>query len=159
MKEYLSLSNRFLGMLGECYCKEYMNQQNMAYTSTESIHKTKIVNDKLEFRFGYKRINITIPKKLQSEIQTISKPSNSRSEPYFIYDFLAYRLKSDRSSEYIDKSDMKNFVWIEAKSGNSKPSQNQHNAKLETQLLVKVCRAEGVLKNRPENVGIELSTL
>ena len=50
-------------------------------------------------------------------------------------------------------------MWVEAKSGNSKPSEPQTKGKSQTKIRVMICRAEGVLLNKPENVGIDFDEL
>ena len=51
------------------------------------------------------------------------------------------------------------FIWVEAKSGNSPISSNQIRAKSETQIPIMLCRASGVYENLPQNVGIDFSEL
>ena len=59
----------------------------------------------------------------------------------------------------MNKTKMEDFMWVEAKSGKSNPSEQQIRGKSQTKIKVMVCRAEGVLSNRPENVGIDFFEL
>ena len=50
-------------------------------------------------------------------------------------------------------------MWVEAKSGQSKPSEAQLAGVSQTKMLVMLCRAEGVLRNTPEDVGMNFHEL
>lgn len=153
---YLQKSNALLGLLGECYAEGYFQKQNYAYVTLEQIFKSKKYN-KIEFKFNSKRILVNIPKKIQEEIKKLSTPYNL-FEPHYVYDFLICKIKSEHT-RYVKTLDANDFLWVEAKSGNSPVSQNQIRAKSETQISVMICRAEGVYENLPINVRIGFSEL
>jgi len=156
VKDYLQKSNEILGLLGECYAEGYFQKQNYACVTLEQIFKSKKY-DKIEFKFGSKRILVDIPKEIQKEIKKFSTPS-CLFEPYYVYDFLVCKIKS-KLTRHLKTPMIEDFLWVEAKSGNSPISQNQIRAKLETKIPVMLCRAEGVYVNLPENVGIVFSKL
>jgi len=154
----LNITNRFLGMLGECYCREYLNQHEYAHINTEQIFKDKIIDNLLEFHFKSIRVLVTIPKEIQSEILKLSTP-HDLYEPHIVYDFLACKIKSEKPSRYIDDLTVDDFIWIEAKSGQSHESADQRDARFETKIPVRLIRAKGVFQNLPKAVDIEFSKL
>lgn len=162
MKRYLRPTNRLLGMLGECYYKEYCEQYgDWAYSSLEQIHTKEINDGKIEFKSGFQRFQIKIPTTIMDEIKKLSTPSLVESNsPAYVYDFFACKLyHGDEDKTEILNREINDFAWVEVKSGQSKLSPNQRQAISETQIPVMLCRVEGVLYNRPENVGMEFSRL
>lgn len=156
MKDYLPKSKELLGLLGECYTEGYFQKHDFAYVSLEKIFKSKKY-DSIEFQFGSKRLLIDIPEDIQMEIQCLSTP-HDLYKPRYVYDFLACKINS-KPTRYMKNQVIKDFVWVEAKSGNSPISSNQIRAKSETQLQVMICRVSGVYVNTPTNVGIEFFEL
>lgn len=153
---YLPKSNELLGLLGECYAEGYFQKHNYAHVTLEQIFKSKKYN-KIEFKFGSKRILVNIPKEIQEEIKKLSTPYDL-FEPHYVYDFLICEIKAE-PTRHLKNLTVNDFLWVEAKSGNSPVSQYQIRAKSQTQISVKLCRAEGVYDNLPRNVGISFSEL
>ena len=85
--------------------------------------------------------------------------TTTKFRPRYLYDFLAYRLGTNDPPWQIRQSEAEGFMWVEAKSGQSKPSEAQIAGKSQTKIQVMVCRAEGVLLNTPADVGIDFYEL
>jgi len=162
MRKYLEPSNRLLGMLGECYYKEYCDQRGgWAYASLEQIHTKGFADGKIEFKLGFQRFQVKIPSSIIDEIKRLSTPTLADSNsPAYVYDFLACKVYEDdeNKTDLLDR-EIGDFAWVEVKSGHSKPSPNQRKAVTETQIPVLLCRVEGVQNNIPRNVGISFSRL
>lgn len=156
MKEYLPKSDHLSGLLGECYAEGYFHIHDFAYVSLEQIFKSKKY-DEIEFKFGPKRIMITIPDDIQLEIECLSKPKDLH-EPYYVYDFLACKINS-KPQRFVKNLSIDDFFWVEAKSGNSPISSNQIRGKSQTQIKIMLCRTSGVYVNIPQNVAIDFSEL
>ena len=62
------MSNRLIGMLGECFAKEWLTKKYLAYASSEQIFRGKNY-DKIEVKLNTKRILISIPEEFQLEIE------------------------------------------------------------------------------------------
>ncbi len=110
--------------------------------------------------FGYNdgRIDIAVPEIVRGEICRICKTA-TKYKPRDLYDFLAVKIHTENPPRQINQTKAEDFMWVEAKSGNSKPSESQMRGKSETKIKVMICRAEGVLLNRPENIGIDFHEL
>lgn len=122
MKYYLPKSHTLLGLLGECYAEVYLHKHDYAYASLESIFKSKKYNS-IEFKFKSKRLMIDIPEDLQIEIECISTPY-SLYNPRYVYEFLACKIAS-KPTRFMKNQSIEDFIWVEAKSGNSPVSSNQ----------------------------------
>ena len=143
---HLEPTPELLGSLGELYYKEYCAQHGWAYISLEQIYKNRIQNGKLEFKFGFERILISIPLEIQQEIIEISKPSNGKADqPSFVYDFLACRAYDSDNPRYLDDVTIEDFRWIEVKTGKSKLSENQINTAKKIKIPLIKCHIANVL--------------
>ncbi|MCV0412392.1 hypothetical protein [Nitrosarchaeum sp.] len=135
------MSNRLIGMVGECFAKEWLTKRNWAYASSEQIFRGKNY-EKIEFKLDIKRILISIPEEFQLEIKHICKPHGSIFTPYFNYDFLVCKVASNQT-RFLEDPQEDDFLWIEVKSGNSVPSKAQLRAKSKTSIPVKICSVKG----------------
>ncbi|MEX0862668.1 hypothetical protein [Nitrosopumilus sp.] len=152
----MDMSNRLIGMLGECFAKEWLTKKDWAYASSEQIFKGKNY-EKIEFKLDAKRILISIPEEFQLEIEQICKPHRGIFTPYFDYDFLACKVASNQT-RFLEDPREDDFLWIEVKAGNSIPSRAQLKAKSKTSIPVKMCRVKGI-SNITNDIFIEFSEL
>ena len=159
MKTYLDLDNQFLGMLGEIYCQKFLFQQNIACTRPQSIRLKEIMEKPtIMFDYNNRRIEVEVPETIRGEVYKMGQIA-TKFKPRYLYDFLAYRLGTNNPPWQIKQSTVKDFMWVEAKSGQSKPSEAQLAGISQTKIPVMLCRAEGVLLNTPKNVGIDFYEL
>jgi hypothetical protein len=89
----IKITDKLIGSLSETYYKEFCDQNGWAYISLEQIHERGINKGILKFRKGFDRIYVKIPPEIISEIEEISKPSNTNLyAPSYVYDFLACKV-------------------------------------------------------------------
>ena len=150
----IKITSELFGELGETYYKEYCTQHRWAYTSLAQIYKNPINNDRLELKFGFKRILVKIPSEIQKEIIEISKPTNNKEEnPSFVYDYLACKAYENNNSRYLDHMKPSDFRWVEVKTGSSELTQNQIDTTNKIKLPLMRCRVANVMAP-PEEVQI-----
>jgi len=150
----IKITPELFGELGETYYKEYCRLHGWAYTSLAQIYKNPINNDRLEFKFGFKRILVNIPPEIQQEITEISKPSNKKEEnPSFVYDYLACKAYQNDNPRYMDGMTPDDFRWVEVKTGYSELTQNQIDATNKIKIPLIRCRVANVMAP-PEEVRI-----
>ena len=153
------MNNQILGMLGETYCEQFLYQKNIACVRPRNIDsKTLLTSNEILFDYNFGRIEVKVPEVIRGEIYKMGKTA-TKYKPRYLYDFLAYRLNTKNPPRQINETVVEDFMWVEAKSGNSKPSEPQTKGKSQTKIRVMICRAEGVLLNKPENVGIDFDEL
>lgn len=146
------ISNRLRGSLGELYYKEYCDQRGWAYTSLESIYSTLNSKQKWDFTFkkGFNRIQIDVPKEIQSEINMLVRPTNnSLNSPSFVFDFLACKVKNTKKHKETKSSD--SFTWVEIKTGKGIFSATQLNAMSKIKLPLAIFHIDDILK-APEEI-------
>ena len=159
LKTYLDLDNQFLGMLGETYCQKFLFQQNIACTRPQNISLKEILEKPtIMFDYNNRRIEVTVPEAIRGEVYKMGQ-TTTKFKPRYLYDFLAYRLGTDDPPWKIRQSAVEDFMWVEAKSGQSKPSEAQIAGVSQTKIPVMLCRSEGVLLNTPEDVGMDFYEL
>ncbi len=150
----IKITPELFGELGETYYKESCRLHGWAYTSLAQIYKNPINNDRLEFKFGFKRILVNIPPEIQQEITEISKPSNNKEEnPSFVYDYLACKAYQNDNPRYMDGMTPDDFRWVEVKTGYSELTQNQIDATNKIKIPLIRCRVANVMAP-PEEVRI-----
>ena len=110
------------------------------------------------FDYNNHRIEVEVPEAIRGEVYKMGQTA-IKFTPRYLYDFLAYRLATDNPPWQIKQSTVEDFMWVEAKSGQSKPSEAQLAGISQTKIPVMLCRAEGVLRNTPEDVGIDFYEL
>ena len=146
-------------MLGETYCQKFLFQQNIACTRPQSINLREILEKPtIMFDYNNRRIEVTVPESIRGEVYKMGQTA-TKFRPRYLYDFLAYRLGTKDPSWQIKQSVVEDFMWVEAKSGQSKPSEAQLAGVSQTKIPVMLCRAEGVLLNTPADVGIDFYEL
>jgi hypothetical protein len=151
---YLKITPELRSVLGETYYKEYCAQNGWAYSSLEQIYKNPIHKNKLEFKYGFKRILVKIPSEIQKEITVIARSSNKKEEnPSFMYDFLACRIHESKDPRDLEDMKPEDFRWIEVKTGYSKIGQNQFDTLKKIKISLFRCRVTNVLAP-PEEVKI-----
>jgi len=96
---------------------------------------------------------VAVPEAIRGEIYKMGK-TVTKYKPRYLYDFLAFRLNTENPPRQVSQAEVEDFMWVEAKSGNSKPSEAQMQGKSQTKIRVMICRAEGSLLSRSEDVGI-----
>jgi hypothetical protein len=149
---YLKITPELRITLGETYYKEYCVQNGWAYTSLEQIFKNPIHKNKLEFRYGFKRILVNIPLEIQKEITSIARSGNKKEEnPSFAYNFLACRVNENLRN--LTDMKLEDFRWVEVKTGYSKLGQNQFDTLKKNKILLFRCRVANVLAP-PEEVKV-----
>ena len=123
----IRITPRLIGTLSEAYYKEFCDQHGWAYISAEQIHENGIKNGVLKFKKGFHRILVNVPNEIVEEIKCISRPSNSSIlNPSYVYDFLACRVGQDwKEKEIINVKNMKDFCWVDVKTGLSELTSNQ----------------------------------
>lgn len=157
--KYLEINNQILGALGETYCRQFLYSENMACVRPGSIDAESLMSDgRILFDYNWQRIEVDVPEAIRGEICRMGR-TVTKYKPRYLYDFLAFRLNAENPPMQISQAEIEDFVWVEAKSGHSKPSEAQIRGRGQTKIRVMVCRAEGVLRNWPENVGIDFHEL
>lgn len=144
----LRTNRKVQGDYGELLFEHFSLQNNYGYISLEEIYKTFTPNNKLFFKFGYERIEVTIPKEIAEEIRNICKPTNKKEEePSFVYDYFTVSIRggfdwdSKRKVHYQSRPvSIKAFNWVEVKTGKSRLSKNQKEFVRECNLPVCVFR-------------------
>jgi hypothetical protein len=151
---YLDITPSLIGSLAECYYKEYCDQKGgWAYTSLESIHKNGFKDDKLEFKIGFQRYLIKIPKEIISEIKRISEarylhPNN----PSYVFDFLACKIyEEDENLTEILNRRIDDFSWVEVKSEGGRISKNQLETAYKVSMPFALCVVSNV-RSSPSKV-------
>jgi len=159
LKKYLKINNQILGALGETYCRQFLYSENIACVRPGSIDAKNLMScSKILFDYNWERIEVAVPEAIRGELYKMGKTA-TKYKPRYLYDFLALRLNAENPPRRISQAEVEDFMWVEAKSGNSKPSKAQIQGKSQTKIRVMICRAEGVLLNRPEDVGIDFYEL
>ncbi len=153
---YLDITPSLIGSLAECYYKEYCDQKGgWAYTSLEQIHNS-FKDDKLEFKIGFQRYLIKIPKAIIPEIKRISEarylhPNN----PSYVFDFLACKMyDGDEKVREIDDRRIDDFSWVEVKSEGSRISKNQLETAYKVSLPFALCVVYNV-RSSPSKVMLD----
>lgn len=150
----IKLTPELMGELSETYFKEYCRVRGWAYTSLAQIYRNPIKDDRLEFKFGFKRILVKIPSKIQQEINDLSKPSNNKDEnPSFVYDYLSCKAYENDNPRYMDGMKLEDFRWVEVKTGYSRLTPNQVNTISKIKIPLIRCRVPNPME-RPEEVTI-----
>lgn len=151
---YLKITSGLRSSLGETYYKEYCGQNGWAYTSLEQIYKNPIHKNKLEFKYGFKRVLVKIPSEIQKEITVIARTSNKKEENRsFAYDFLACKAYENEDPQNLEDMKLEDFRWIEVKTGYGKLSQNQFDTLKKNKISLFRCRVTNVL-GPPEEVKV-----
>jgi len=71
------------------------------------------------------------------DVKSVIEKLNKRHN---LYDFLALRLNAENPPRQISQAEVEDFMWVEAKSGNSKPSEAQIQGKSQAKIRVMICR-------------------
>ena len=122
----IDTTEKLIGSLSEVFYKEYCDQNGWAYVSLEQIHERGIKNGILKFRKGFDRVYVKIPKEIIPEIEEISKPTNNKYDPSYVYDFLACKVGNTKRFNYtLEYKKKYHFVWVEVKTGYSELTPNQ----------------------------------
>lgn len=139
----LEITNALKGSLGELYYKEGCDQRGWAYLSVENINNGS-ENGTFTFKKGFHRIRVNIPRKLDSELELISHPTNDSVEnPSFVFDFLACKVGTkQRYDEIIENPTL---CWAEIKTGKGKFSRNQLDVLSLIKLPLAIFHIEDVL--------------
>ena len=103
---------------------------------------------------GFKRICVSIPKSMRSEIMQITRPSNqSVHNPSFVFDYLACKIRpTDTSHIHHPKCDY--FCWAEIKTGLGIFSDNQYKTLSKIRLPIAVFHI-GNIMIKPEHVEMD----
>lgn len=126
MSSIVRIDSELAGDLGECYYKAFCDKHGWAFISLEQINKNGIKNGIIEFKKGFERIRVKIPDDIIPEIKTISRPYYiSRSNPSYVYDFLACKIKKWKYSGSIYDGERRDLCWVEIKTGEGDLSDNQ----------------------------------
>jgi hypothetical protein len=133
------------GSLGECYYKEYCAQRGWAYTSLEQVYKNGFKEGRLDFKFGFQRIQVRIPEGLRPEIIMLATPSNiDELAPSFVFDFLAVKAWDSIDPRVIDDAKAEDFRWVEVKTGGGELSPNQLEKSKVVNIPLVICRIPNV---------------
>jgi len=102
---------------------------------------------------------IRIPKEIQHEIETISKPSNFRSdEPSYVYDFLACKVRDRERHGILNETQTDDFCWVEVKGGRSSLSPNQLDTALKIKIPLIICRVPNI-RAYPNKIKVYWNTV
>jgi hypothetical protein len=151
---HLKITPGLRSSLGEAYYKEYCVQNSWAYTSLEQIYKNPICKNKLEFKYGFKRILVKIPSEIQKEITVVAKSSIKKEEnPSFAYNFLVLRVHESEDLQNLTNVKLEDFRWVEVKTGYGKLGQNQFDTLKKNKISLFRCHVVNVLAP-PEEVKV-----
>lgn len=147
------ITNKLKGSLGEIYYKEYCDQKGWAYISLENIYESKNPKWTFTFKKGFKRIKITIPKDIRSEVNLLANPTNNRfNSPSFVFDFLACKVGTHKDYSKIQPPEK--FAWVECKTGAAVFTSNQVNAMSKIALPLAIFHTNDVLE-KPELIDMD----
>ncbi len=142
----MEITPELRGDLGELYFKHLCQQRGYAYIRLEDIYNTFTPQDILEFKYGFDRILIQIPESIVDEIRHICKPTDIDGNPSFVFDFLTCRLGDGWAvNGEINNRDVKDFSWVEVKTGASQLSKHQEETALFCKIKFNVFRITDVL--------------
>ena len=156
----LKTNRKLQGDYGEIIFEHFSEQNNYAYISLEDIYNTLTPNNKLSFKFGYERIEVTLPEEIVNEVRGVCQPTNRRdADPSFVYDYFTVTLRtcfewdSQRNvHRQIKPTNPACFNWVEVKTGKSGLSKNQKEFAKRCSLPISIFRIPVEI---PKEIDIE----
>jgi hypothetical protein len=140
----LDVTNELRGDLGELYFKHLCTQRSYAYTRLEDIYNTLSPRSILEFKMGFDRLKIEVPKEISGEVWEVCKPQSIDGSPSYVFDFLTCKIDSDYFLEHVNSFPPNNFHWVEVKTGKSRLSRHQEEMRDRCKMQFDVFRIENV---------------